>query len=362
MAPETLMLAGLGVAAATWLGLRRGHLSFGPAPRPGEFIRDGVFLILILVGGYLKGPGLRGSALVPALVSYPLFAVAQLLVMMILPATDLVRCGVSRRVTILACGMVFGALHWPNPVLVVATSVAMAFWTWDRLNGRGLISLALGMGLLGAVFSQTLPDTWTEHMRVGPGLIRQVAREDLAVGRLWFTPGTPEWNAHPPLPAEFLGTIYPGVVGRPIGPEEFDLWQSSLDRARRRTVIWQFISGAEYAGKQLHGPAPAPVGEAEEHALFWRKLIDRLDSPDYWEAHGGNWDGFLTGLYADLLGRRPALPELAAWSPRLHLIQRRQIAEVLLRHSLQWRDQPPQTLSMRSLVAPQIPLLVARFP
>ncbi len=359
---EVLMLAAVGLAAGTWWGWRHGHAAFGPAPRPRDFIRDGLFLVVILAAGHLGGQGLSAASLTPALVTYPLFAMIQLLVFLVLPAGDLRRCGASDRTIALSCGLVFGLVHWPNPLLAAATGVAMAFWIRDRLRGRGLVSLAVGMGILGAVFSQGLPDSWTGHMRAGPGYIRQLAREDLAAGRLWFTPGNPDWDANPPLPAEFLGTLYPGVVGRPITAQELALWEKTLDRARRRTLIWQFLTSAEYTARQIQGPPPDPAGKDTDTLLRWKRIITLLDSDEYWQGHGGTWQGYLAGLYGDLLGRKPSPEEAAAWTPRLNAVQRREIVGVLLDNALQWRDRPPRTLSFRRLVAPQVPVLVTKYP
>ncbi len=360
-APEVLLLAALGIASCMYLVWKRGRKALGAAPRPREFLRDGAFLVIILAAGLLGGGKISLQALISAAVLYPLFALVQLSVMLILPATDLRRCGSSPRLTALSCALVFGLLHWPNLLLAAATAVAMFFWAQDRLAGRGLISLALGMGLLGAAFSQALPDPWTAHMRVGPGYIRQTVREDLAAGNLWFLPGNPDWNANPPLPAEFLGTLYPGVIGRPIRQQEMALWLESVDRARRRTVIWQFATSDEYARTQRLGPPPVAAEMPADARQRWHRDITILDSDTYWKAHGGSWPGYLAGLYEDMLGRKGSSEEIAAWTPRLNLVQRRRIAEVMLNHAQAWREKPPATLPYMRLVAPQVPILVAQY-
>ncbi len=361
VAPEALLLAAAGIVVLMYLVWRRGRLVLGARPRPREFVRDGVILAIILTVGLTRDGDFSWQALISSAVLYPLFALVQMTVMLVMPAADLRRCGLSPRSIALACAVVFGLLHWPNPLLAVVTAAAMFLWAEDHLRGRGLISLALGMGLLGAAFSQALPDTWTAHMRVGPGYIRHAVREDLTANRLWFAPGHGDWDAHPPLPAEFLGALYPGVVGRPLEPQELEVWQKALDRARRRTVIWQFLTSPEYAREQRLGPPPTAEELPPDQWQHWRRIIATLDGDPYWQAHGENWPGYLAGLYEDLLGRKATTGEIAAWTPRLNLEQRHRIVDVLLNHAFQWRSKAPETLSFRALVAPPVPILIARF-
>ncbi len=356
-----LLLAAMGIAIVMILGPRKGYGIFGPLPRWGEFRRDAIFLLIIVGAGIASGKTVTGGALLSAAIFYPLFALVQMSIMLILPAGDLQRCGLSGRWTATACALVFGLLHWPNPLVAVATALAMFFWTQDRLAGRSLISLALGMGFLGAGFSQMLPDAWTAHMRIGPGYVRRLVREDLVDGHLWFAKSQPHWDQHNPLPEEFLEALYPGVIGRPLSSPELAVWESALDRARRKTVIWQFLTSVEYERKQTFGPPP-PAGEMDpDTRLHWQKIISTLDSQSFWESHGSSWSGFIAELYQNLLDRKASPAELSAWSPRLNIIQRRQILEVMLGHAFQWRDQPPPTLPINKLVVPQVPILVDRF-
>ncbi len=357
----TLLMAAAGMAVVMVLGLRRGMAVFGPRPRWRDFRRDIIFLAIIVGIGLAAGQTVSGGTLLSAAILYPLFALVQMTVMLVLPAGDLRRCGLSRGWIAVSCAFVFGLLHWPNPVVAGASAVAMFFWTRDRLDGRGLVSLALGMGLLGAGFSQMLPDPWTAHMRVGPGYVRRVAREDLAAGRLWFIAGNPDWAHHAPLPADFLQTLYPGVIGRPLNGPELAVWKTALDRARRKTVIWQFLTCTEYAHQPHLGPPPLPTQMDQVTRKHWHQVVDTLESQTYWDNHGGNWPEYLAGLYEDILGRKASPQEIATWTPRLNLIQRRQILEVLLGHAFQWRDRGPTMIQTSRLVAPQVPLLVDKY-
>jgi hypothetical protein len=69
----------------------------------------------------------------------------------------------------LLSGVVFGALHWPNPVLVPLTFVGGVVMAWLFIRERNIIPLAVGQALLGALVWWALPMAWHHGMRVGPG-------------------------------------------------------------------------------------------------------------------------------------------------------------------------------------------------
>jgi hypothetical protein len=66
-------------------------------------------------------------------------------------------------------GVVFAALHWPNPVLVPLTLVAGAAMSWLFAQERNILPLALGQAILGALVWWAFPLAWHHSMRVGPG-------------------------------------------------------------------------------------------------------------------------------------------------------------------------------------------------
>ena len=69
----------------------------------------------------------------------------------------------------LASGLVFSALHWPNPVLLPLTFVAGAAMAWLFLSQRNIIPLVCGQAILGALTWWAFPLAWHHGMRVGPG-------------------------------------------------------------------------------------------------------------------------------------------------------------------------------------------------
>jgi hypothetical protein len=66
-------------------------------------------------------------------------------------------------------GVLFAALHWPNPVLVPLTLVGGVAMAWLFARERNILPLALGQAILGALVWWAFPLAWHHSMRVGPG-------------------------------------------------------------------------------------------------------------------------------------------------------------------------------------------------
>ena len=66
-------------------------------------------------------------------------------------------------------GLLFAALHWPNPVLVPLTLLGGVAMAWLFARERNILPLALGQAVLGALVWWAFPLTWHHSMRVGPG-------------------------------------------------------------------------------------------------------------------------------------------------------------------------------------------------
>jgi len=66
-------------------------------------------------------------------------------------------------------GVVFAALHWPNPVLVPLTLMGGVAMAWLFAQERNILPLALGQAVLGALVWWAFPLAWHHSMRVGPG-------------------------------------------------------------------------------------------------------------------------------------------------------------------------------------------------
>ena len=66
-------------------------------------------------------------------------------------------------------GLLFGALHWPNPVLVPFTFIGGTIMCWLFARDRNILPLVLGQSILGALVWWAFPLAWHHSMRVGPG-------------------------------------------------------------------------------------------------------------------------------------------------------------------------------------------------
>ena len=82
----------------------------------------------------------------------------------------------SRWVAGLAAGVIFAALHWPNPVLVPLTFIAGTAMAamFDRV--RNILPLAAGQALLGSLVWWAFPVAWHHMLRVGPGYYLPILR------------------------------------------------------------------------------------------------------------------------------------------------------------------------------------------
>jgi Type II CAAX prenyl endopeptidase Rce1-like len=67
------------------------------------------------------------------------------------------------------CGVIFAALHWPNPVLVPVTLIGGFAMCWLFARQRNILPLTLGQSILGASVWWAFPVAWHHSMRVGPG-------------------------------------------------------------------------------------------------------------------------------------------------------------------------------------------------
>ena len=69
----------------------------------------------------------------------------------------------------LLAAVIFGLLHWPNPVLVPLTFFGGLAMSWLFATQRNILPLSLGQAILGALVWWAFPVSWHHSMRVGPG-------------------------------------------------------------------------------------------------------------------------------------------------------------------------------------------------
>ncbi len=346
--PPTLRVLWLApvLALGAWLWHVRPRPAAGPPParRRGRTWWLGHALAFPLLGGagWLAGGFADVRAVVLSLLLYPLYAWLQLVLVLGLSWPRLRRlAGPRPLLAAITVAALFALIHWPNPVLMALTGLGMLVWAREFYRGRPLWQLAISMGLLATVVAQGLPDTWTEHMRVGPGGVRLRAAPALAADAHQATaslaPGPARTRA-------FLAALYPATVGREATDAELDRWWRSLWPCRRAVLAWRFYVSPEY--ERRFG---APAGEAPLPGdVHWTRLpapwperigtrARPLDGPTPPTPAAGDgkgapaaWRPYLARLYREILRREPAPAELAAWSPALSPRQQQRLAEVLL--------------------------------
>ena len=75
----------------------------------------------------------------------------------------------NRHVSSALVGIMFGAAHIPNVVLMIATFVAGIVFAEVFARHRNIWPLALAQAVGGLLLAAVTPDTLIHHMRVGPG-------------------------------------------------------------------------------------------------------------------------------------------------------------------------------------------------
>ncbi len=313
-----------------------------------------LLVIIPLLLGLVFHVTVEAGAVLYSLLLYPVYAVVQLAVFLLLPAHRLGRLDMTARQIVGCCAALFALVHWPNPVVMAASLAGMCLWATTYLRHRNLPAVALSMGLVATAFSQFLPHDWTDHMRVGPGFTRQ--RALVALARTGVVDG------RRPDTGDFLTELYPGIVGRAATRIEIDRWRRTIDEARRYTIVWQFFSSDEYhrrlagggdsTGDAAHTELAAPPEHLHWTALSaaWRDSITHYGSRQYYKTNGGTLTGFLTGLYRDILRRTVEAEQLATWQPTLAPRQRERLVEVLLERRKQLAAAPFDTLAVEQLL------------
>jgi hypothetical protein len=126
------------------------------------------FVVGVFLGLLHRAPS---HVLVPRrFASYLAFCVLQQVGLNSLVMNRLVRAFAGRVwPAALLAGFAFGALHWPNPVLVPITFVGGVAMAWMFAQERNILPLALGQAVLGSLIWLAFPLAWHHSMRVGPG-------------------------------------------------------------------------------------------------------------------------------------------------------------------------------------------------
>jgi len=284
-----------------------------------------------------------------SLLTYPAYALLQLAAFLVLPSILLRALGMSRRAIAMVCATMFALIHWPNPAVMAATFVAMIFWSLAHLRGRPLVMSAVVMGVLATSFTRFMPDPGIESMKVGPGLVRLRAVETLG-GR---GQGEGDYLTRSVIdPDEFLGTIYPLIIGREVTAQELENWNLALMRGLRCATVHFMASVGQYrrlAEEHPVMPPPPPGIHWTETTPEWRQRIEELCSIEYWNAHGANVDDFYRAVWTEMFLQEHSETAIPYISSRLNPPQCRRLVEVLHDQRSALRDHPFETIADEEL-------------
>ena len=343
---------------AGWL-MRHSPMSDTPRTWTGTrstWLLDVGLIGLPLVVGLLLGQRPEPAAVAISILLYPLYALLQLILFLRIPLPRLRALGQSPTAATVTAAVLFALIHWPNPVVMVATLAGLLIWGRQYQRGRPLWQLAVVMGLAATTFSQGLPDPLTRHVQVGPGYVQTQAVAELA--RATSDSHAPTASATA-IDAAYLDRIYAGVFGRSADADELARWLELLRRARRCTWAYMVLTSREYAARAAAGTAPTPPAPVQHWSGWpapWRARLIELsetaanDTTD--TAASDGTEAYLRGLYRELLDREASSREIAAWNPRLSVTQRRRLAEVLLTWRDHHGDAPVTGLDVTALALP----------
>jgi membrane protease YdiL (CAAX protease family) len=138
-----------------------------------------IFNVAIVIAGVALGALQRTPAhfVVPKrFVGYFAFCLLQQIGLQSLTMNRLLSGLRSPEAAAIVGGLLFGALHWPNPVLVPLTFIGGTIMCWLFAQERNIIPLVIGQSILGALVMWAFPGAWHHGMRVGPGYYTYVPK------------------------------------------------------------------------------------------------------------------------------------------------------------------------------------------
>lgn len=138
-----------------------------------------IFSAVIVIAGVVLGALHRTPAHFVApkrFVGYFAFCLLQQIALQSLSMNRLLSGLRSPEVAAFVGGLLFGALHWPNPVLIPLTFIGGTVMCWLFARERNIIPLVIGQSILGGLVWWAFPLAWHHSMRVGPGYYTYVPK------------------------------------------------------------------------------------------------------------------------------------------------------------------------------------------
>ncbi len=152
------------------LGMRADNL--WPATKQALTVLGSMAVGLLIIGFFLAAPRhlpAHASVALKQFGGYFAFCLLQQLAMNSLVHNRMLSLLRNEWVAAGLTGAIFGACHWPNPVLVPLTFIGGTAMAWMFGRVRNIVPLAVGQAALGMLVGWAFPLGWHHHMRVGPG-------------------------------------------------------------------------------------------------------------------------------------------------------------------------------------------------
>jgi len=321
-----LALVGLERVVAHRKLVFRRDVWFATGGRVGGALAAGTAVVAVVafVAGRFAGSGEADPThWAVALATYPLYAMVQLGATLALPA----RVWRSKdehgpRATIAGLAFVFAWIHAPNPLVMVLTGGGMVAWALAHQRRVGFAWIALSMGLAGATVAQSLPDSWTQNMRVGAAYVlalqteRHIDAYDDQV-EAWSTDAY--WKESGSSTEGWLRAISQDIFGASIANAVLEDWTFRLQHARRRQIVLAFLDTERF--RRRHGIERRMDGRDRSllHSTFapWHPaqgaVLETLEE-DPSNPPVEDFEAFLARIYREVLDRDGSDEEIASWS------------------------------------------------
>jgi hypothetical protein len=269
---------------------------------------------IVLAAGFW-GPGkLEGTGL--AFFTYPLYAWMQLAAVVVLPWTQWARDGIEPRRRVASSALLFALVHWPNPFATVATGLGMLVWASAWRAGSALLPLAISMGIVATVATNSLAPELTAHMRIAaPHAIkaREFSRSrslDIRAARIAHDAAWSEAEGLRP----WLARALPAATGREVDQTLVDGIARVLEHMSRQSTLRWILDSREFRARNA---TTYRLGD-DEISFFKSTFVpfDKTHAPYARLVSAGaglDYDGFVRLAYRELLGREPDESEVRGW-------------------------------------------------
>jgi hypothetical protein len=132
-------------------------------------VPTGVLLVAgLALTAATAGFSVRWGRLALGVATYPLYAVAQLLVLHVFLIRRLELLTDSRPLIVSSAALVFALVHWPNGIVAFGCLLGAAVWARDFLRHDNLLAVALSMGVLAGILGSVVARPAIRNARSGP--------------------------------------------------------------------------------------------------------------------------------------------------------------------------------------------------